>query len=322
MKALVISWLGSINAHLPQPGSISKTKALGWCVGITLVVMVIEFGASYITKSLMLFSDGLHMLSHALSLGISLGAIMIVAKKSSKKYPFGLGRIEIVAALVNGIGLALFTLYIFYESIVRIIDPVEINISQTLMIAIIGLLVNLSTAWILNLAGLEDLNTKSAFLHLLADTFSSVSIIVGCVIISYTNWWVIDPILSMVVGLVIAKWSYGLIRDATRILLHRVPESINPQNILDHLEADFTGITKVRELKVWEASPNQLSLMAIVVIEHMSFVEAMHIQQNIKQCLLHKYGVKSSYLELEVDAEVPTKNLHFVIPSTQTKEVI
>ena len=159
----------------------------------------------------MLFSDGLHMFSHAASLFISFFAILLAQKWQNN-------RIELIAALINGIGLLGFTIYILYESYIRMLDPTTILITDTLIVAIIGLIVNILTAWLLSTAGVEDLNTKSALLHMLADTFSSVAIIVGVVIIAYTDWFIIDSILSVVVAIVVGKWAVGLIIDSIKAL--------------------------------------------------------------------------------------------------------
>ncbi len=200
---------------------IDKSKALLFCICITLSVMTIEIIYSKIANSLMLFSDGLHMLTHALSLMVTFIAIFLAKKQSNSRNQTGLSQIETIAALINGVGLVIFTVYIFYESLLRFQDLSSLNVYQTLVIAIIGLFVNLLTATILFRAGIEDLNTKSAYLHLLADTFSSIAIIAGCVVIYYTNWLIIDPLLSLVVAFVIGKWSYGLLKEAFKSLLLR-----------------------------------------------------------------------------------------------------
>lgn len=191
-----------------------KRKALAFCIAVTLGVMGVELVFSRLTNSLMLFSDGLHMLTHALSLGVTLVALVLASRGAAAGQAPGQSKIELAAAILNGLGLAFFTLYIVYESVLRFSDLTSLRVDQTLAVAIIGLLVNLLTALVLYRAGIEDLNTKSAYLHLLADTFSSVAIIVGCVVIYYTNWLFIDPLLSLVVAFIIGKWSYGLLREA------------------------------------------------------------------------------------------------------------
>lgn len=191
--------------------SISKTKALWLCIAITLSVMVLELLVGSITNSLMLFSDGLHMLSHAASLGITLMAIYIAKRRGNEK-------VETIAALINGVGLLFFTGFILAESFERLASPEAIVLQNILLVAILGLAVNLTTAFILGASGVEDLNTKSAFMHMLADTFSSVAIITGALIIYETEWFWVDAILSAVIAVVVGKWSWGLIRDAVNEL--------------------------------------------------------------------------------------------------------
>ncbi len=296
-KTVLNSVLGDNSKLMVKTSRLSKKKALIICVVITLSVMAVEIIYSYVTKSLMLFSDGLHMLSHGLSLGISLIAIIIAAKKATKYYPFGYGRIEVIAALINGIGLLFFTAYIFYESALRIIDPLAINVYETLGIAILGLIVNLFTAWILYQAGLEDLNTKSAFLHLLADTFSSIAIIIGCVIINYTQWYVIDPILSIVVGVVIAKWAIGLLKEAIQLLLNKSPKNINPDKILREIALRYNGTVHLKTMKIWEMQQNEIALAGTLEFSPMSMATSSSISNNLKQWLRENYEISVFFLD-------------------------
>ncbi len=288
--------IGKVNFKMAR---LSKKKALTICIVLTLTVMLVEIVFSYITRSLMLFSDGLHMLSHALSLAISLIAIIIAGKKASKAYPFGYGRIEIIAALINGVGLLFFTFYIFYESTLRIIDPQEINIFETMGIAVLGLIVNLLTAWILYLAGLEDLNTKSAFLHLLADTFSSIAIVLGCFIIKYTDWFVIDPILSIIVGVVIAKWAIGLMRDAINILLHKTPEKIKTEEIVNELSHRYNQSIALNNVKVWEMHNNEIAVAGTLMLDPMTVAESAAVSRNLKHWLTQRFGITAFFLDWE-----------------------
>lgn len=176
--------------------------------------MVVEITMGYLANSLMLISDGLHMLSHAASLIVSLMAIYISKNMAAAERL----KVEARAALINGFSLVFFIVYLVYESIIRLMNPESLEVMKLLSVAIIGLVTNLLTAFILARSGVEDLNTKSAYLHMLADTFSSIAIVVGSIVIYYTNWFALDPILSIVVAAVIAKWSYGLIRDSSKQL--------------------------------------------------------------------------------------------------------
>ncbi len=188
--------------------NLSKKQALMWCIIINCVAMLIEFYYAEITQSVMLFSDGIHMLSHVASLLVSYVAILYASKRKNGAY------YENMAAFVNGIGLLFFTGYIFREAYIHYLNPNQILLDTAMYTAIFGLAVNLLTALILSWSGVEDINTRSAFLHMLSDTFSSVSIIVGIAIIYYTNWIWIDALLSCIVGIVVGKWSVGLIRES------------------------------------------------------------------------------------------------------------
>jgi len=188
--------------------NVSKKKALLWAIIINCIAMVIEFYYAEITKSVMLFSDGIHMLSHVASLLVSYVAIIYASKRKNGAY------YENMAAFINGLGLLVFTFYIFREAYMHYINPNEIILGTAMYTAIFGLAINLLTALILSWSGVEDINTRSAFLHMLSDTFSSVSIIVGIGIIYYTNWIWIDALLSSIVGIVVGKWSIGLIRES------------------------------------------------------------------------------------------------------------
>lgn len=206
--------------------NISKRKALLWSILINIVAMFIEFYYAEITQSVMLFSDGIHMLSHVASLIVSYLAILYASRHKNGAY------YENMAAFINGIGLLFFTFYIFREAYIHYINPDEIILGTAMYTAIFGLAINLLTALILSWSGVEDINTRSAFLHMLSDTFSSVSIILGIVIIYYTNWIWIDALLSCIVGIVVGKWSVGLIKESY-VNLKQIKQTQQLSEIID-----------------------------------------------------------------------------------------
>lgn len=238
-----------IGIHRPK-----QRRALTLCVILTASMMLIEFIAGWFTGSLMLISDAIHMLSHAMALGLSFLAIILAQKKVSERFPFGFYRVEILAALLNGIGIAIFSGWIIYEAIQRIINPIVILSAELTIVAVLGLAVNLTTAFILHKAGAKDLNTKSAYLHMLADTLSSVAIVIGGGIIYFTDWFIIDPILSMVVAGIVAKWSWELLRDSTLIMLERTPDHIEIKEVEKDLKQKFPEINDIHDIHIWEVT--------------------------------------------------------------------
>lgn len=278
---------------------LQRRRALFLCICLTAAMMVTEFVAGLLTGSLMLVSDAIHMLSHATALGVSFLAILLAQKKTSETLPFGLYRVEILAALLNGISLAGFSLWIIYEGIMRILHPVPIFGPAMTAVALVGLAVNLTTAVILRKAGLEDLNTKSAFLHMLADTFSSVAIVMGGIIISLTNWFLVDPLLSLVVAGVVAKWSWDLLRDSTLILLEGKPQHLHWHAVQKKLLQEFAEIKNMHDPHIWEITSQFTCLSAHIVLEDMKLSEAHRIQSRVAEYLRHEFGIGHVVLQLE-----------------------
>ena len=192
-------------------------------MALTVVMCAAEFAAGLWTGSLMLLSDAVHMLSHAVSLAVSYLAIWMAARPRSARSNYGLHRAEILGSLVNGLGLFALSGWIVWESIERFQSPTPILGREMIAVAVLGLLVNAGTAWILARSGAEDLNTRSALLHMLGDLLSSVVIVLGGVALVFTDWTWLDPLLSMLVALVIVVWAFGLVRESTSVLLERAP---------------------------------------------------------------------------------------------------
>lgn len=281
--------------HIARP---KQRRALLICILLTGGMMITEFAASFFTGSLMLASDALHMLSHAGSLGVSLGAIYLSQRRSGTAFSFGLYRVEVLAALLNGLSLAVFCAWIIYESCLRIMNPAAILGAEMTVVALIGLAVNLLTAFILFRSGVEDLNTKSAFLHMLADTYSSVAIVLGGIVIVFTQWYVIDPLLSLIVAAMIARWSWGLLRDSTLILLERSPRAIS----VDLLETELRGIAGVHEihdLHVWEITSQYVCLSAHVVLDDLPLSATGPLRVTISDRLRERFGISHTALQFE-----------------------
>ncbi len=283
-----------LDLHRPK-----QRRALIFCVILTSLMMVVEFAAGWITGSLMLISDGLHMLSHTLALGLSFFAIVLAHKKAGARLPFGLYRVEILAALLNGIGIAIFSVWIVYEAISRIFHPVTILGAELTLVAVAGLAVNFTTAVILHRAGSEDLNTKSAFLHMLADTLSSVAIVTGGIVIYFTDWFVIDPVLSMVVAVVVAKWAWDLLRDSTLILLERTPNGIDVEEMNTEVREHFPEIRDLHDLHVWEITTHYVCMSAHIVVDDMPVSETYPLRSRIDGFLRERFAISHTVLQIE-----------------------
>lgn len=281
--------------------NLKQKHALVVCITISVGTMIAELIASRITGSLMLYSDALHMLSHAASMFVSFLAADLALKPADKHFPNGYRRVEILAAFVNGIGLAGFTLHILYTSLMRFFERQEVVGSEMIVVAIVGLLVNLVTAWILSRSGLENLNTRSAYLHLLADTFSSVMIILGGIVIYYTNWYLIDTLLSLVIAIVVGKWAYGLIRTSYRILLDSTPDSIDTEEVSQQLALHFDEVQEVGEVRIRELSSGYFTGSLKLTISNIDPASFSGLQHRISQYLSQHYQVNELVIQLDYD---------------------
>jgi cobalt-zinc-cadmium efflux system protein len=239
--------------------SVEKRK-LRLTILLTGLMMLAEIAGGIFTNSLALLSDAGHMFTHLFALAISLGAIVCANAPSCSRRTFGFYRVEILAALFNSIFLFAVTAGILYAGIVRIMHPLHVLTTQMLVVAAIGLAVNLVSAWILHSASREDINVKSAFLHMWADTLSSVAIIIGAIVIRFTGWQILDPALSILITVPILAWGWVLLRDSVNILLEAAPKGITADAVSALLLKELPQVQAVDDLHVWEITSKMYSM--------------------------------------------------------------
>jgi cobalt-zinc-cadmium efflux system protein len=204
---------------------------------ITATVMVAEFVGGLLTNSLALLSDAAHMLTDVLALLLSVVAFRFSTKPPTKKTTFGFYRLEIFAAQINGGVLVFLSLFIFYEAYHRLIEPEPIKSLLMMIVAGVGLLANIISATILHKSSKKNINVKASFLHIMGDLLSSVGVIIGGAIIHFTGWYIIDPILSVMIGLIILKGAYGVVMETANVLLEAVPKHVNLEGLIREIEA-------------------------------------------------------------------------------------
>ncbi len=279
-----------------------ERKRLFLSMIITAVMMVVEFIGGIIIGSLALVSDAGHMFTHFLALSVSLGAILLAGRRSSSKHSYGFYRIEVLAALFNGSTLLIITFYIFYEGIIRIINPRPIHEFSMIVIAFLGLVVNIISALLLKGVSTEDLNVRSAFLHMVADTASSVAILAGAIAIHYTKFLVIDPILSIIIAFAILVWGYDLVRNSVNILLERAPEHINIEELSMDIRRSNPDIKHIHDIHVWTITSGMYAMTAHIIIDDRLISETDAISQKIRDLLNTKYDINHATLQFETDS--------------------
>lgn len=242
------------HSHLHEARAGNK-KGLIIALAITVGIMFLELFGGLISNSLALLADSGHMLSDASSLALSLTAIYFATRPASADKTYGFYRFEILAALINGITLFVIAIFIFIEAYGRFLNPTEVVSTTMIAIASIGLLANLISAWFLMKKGDVEgnLNVKSAYLHVLSDALGSIGAIIAGLIMLFTDWYLADPIISVLVAVLILKSSINLTKQTLHILMEGSPNSIDLADVKLTLE-NIEGVKNVHDLHVWTIS--------------------------------------------------------------------
>ncbi len=287
--------------HIEHRKFQSSSKVTLWLsLMITIIFTIIEFTGGIISNSLALLSDSFHMLSDVLALGLSMVAIYFSSKPPTKNYTYGLLRLEIIVAFLNGLALIVISLGIMYEGIMRIIHPRSIESGIMIIIAIIGLITNILLTIILmvSLKKENNINIQSALWHFIGDLLNSLGIIVAFVLIRLTEWNIIDPIISIVISVIILRGGYKIIKNASKVLMERIPDRFDTDEIMTDMK-NIEGVIDIHEFHLWSVTTNQSSLSAHVVLSD-EYIRSPYATINkVSDLLKEKYGLEHVTLQIE-----------------------
>lgn len=289
---------GHNHHHIDANGN--KT-GLAMALIITVGVMFLEFFGGLITNSLALLSDSGHMLNDASSLLLSLVAVWFAAKAASPNKTYGFYRFEILAALLNGVTLFVVAGFIIWEAYERFLQPPTVASGSMMVIAAIGLLANMLSAWILMRKGdvKNNINLRSAYLHVLGDALGSVGAIVAGLIMMLFGWYIADPIISVLVALLILKGAWGIIKNTVHILMEGTPVTINQQEVKSTLES-IAGVKDVHDLHIWTITSGLDSLSCHILIEDNQ--DDQQILQQAIQLIAKKFKIQHTTIQIETSA--------------------
>lgn len=262
---------------------------------INTIYVVFEAVAGFVTDSMGLLSDAGHNLSDVASLLLALFAFKASNKSPTSQYTYGFGRATIEASLINAIVLYVAVILIIIESIEKISNPTPINGSAVAWVSTIGVIINGVTAWLLMKNSGQDLNVKGAYLHMVADTLVSVGVVVAGIIISFTGYYLIDPIIGMLIALLIAITSYSQLRDSIRLVLDGVPSSISTDKITQAI-LSVPGVKSMHHLHIWAMSTSVNAMTVHVVVDNLFDIDRIiqEIRKNVASL-----GVDHSTIEAE-----------------------
>lgn len=273
---------------------------------LTTTFLVIEFIAGIITQSLALLSDAAHMFTDAAALAIALAAIKIAKRPADDKRTFGYQRFEILAALFNASMLFFVAMYILYEAYQRFTQPPEIQSTGMLVVASIGLIINLISMKILMSSATESLNMKGAYLEVLSDALGSVGVIIGAVIIYYTNWYWIDTLIAVAIGFWVLPRTWILLKQSINILLEGVPEEVDIEKLRNDLLA-LDGVESIHQLKVWAITSKNIHLTVHLFAPN---ADRKQLHYAAAEMLSHEHGIAEVTLQIEDDAEMNCQHTH------------
>lgn len=294
--AALLSWLpmGHEHSHAPPRGLASRRLAL--VLALTLGFLVVEVVAGLLTGSLALLADAGHMLTDVAGLVLALAAMKFAERPPSPRRTYGYHRVEILAALTNGLVLLLVAGYILLEAWKRFSQPVPVAGVPVLVVAVVGLLVNVVGALLLRSGSRTNLNVRGAYNEVLADAASSVGVIVGATVITLTGWHWVDPLVAVLIALFILPRTFALLREAVQVLLEGTPREVDIAAVREAME-EVTGVKTVHDLHVWTLTSGVHALSAHAILAdgapHGEVLEAL------RHRLTHHFPISHVTVQLE-----------------------
>ncbi len=277
-------------------GAGAGKRALAFVFALTTAFLAVEVVGGLLTGSLALLADAGHMASDAVSLGLALFAVWLAERPATPQRSFGYKRAEILAALANGVTLVAVSVWIFVEAFTRLQDPPPILGGWMMAVAIVGLAINVTGAYVLSRSGGESLNVEGALRHVMADLFGSVGVIIAAVVILLTGWRYADPIISVVIGVLILGSSWKLLRESTNILLESTPKDVDAENVGRKM-ASVPGVQEVHDLHIWTITSGFPALAAHILV---GASENCHDRRrDIEAVLARDFGIEHTTLQVD-----------------------
>jgi cobalt-zinc-cadmium efflux system protein len=289
--------MGPSHAQAADQGNLRRVMI---ALVLTGTFMLVEIVGGIIAGSLALLADAGHMLTDTMALSLAAMAFHVSKRPPDAKRTFGYQRFQILAAFVNGLSLLAIVGWILFEAVRRFINPRDVLGETMLVIAAAGLIINLVSFAVLHTGDRENMNIRGAALHVAGDLLGSIAAIVAAIIIIYTGWMPIDPILSVAVAALILKSAWSLVKRSAHILLEGAPEWLDVEVMQGRIVASVPGVGEIHHVHIWGLTPQQLMLTM-----HVSLSEPVESQsdviRNVKSFLKDEYGIGHSTIEVEVD---------------------
>ena len=277
----------------------SETRRLQWALAISALYFVAELIAGFLTNSLALISDAGHMLSDIGALALSIFAFRVAKRPATHQSTYGFHRVEILAALFNGLTLWLIVGVIFAAAYNRMFNPPEVESFGMMIVAVLGLAVNIAAAAILHAGHRHNLNMRGAFMHVVSDALGSLGAIAAGAIMLSTGWYLADPLISVFIGLLILFSSWSLVKDSLSVLMQTVPKGIHLEDVRQTIES-VDGVHKVHDLHVWAVTSDIFTLSAHAVVDNGG--DFHQVLNGIEATLKQRFNIEHTTIQLEIES--------------------
>ena len=268
---------------------------LGWTIILNIIITAVEYIGGFMSGSLALISDAGHNLSDVLSLILSYFGEKVSGKKANKTHTFGYKRFELITSIINALSLLLIGFYILYESFLRFLNPEPIDITIMIGVGMVGLIGNFLSIFILNNEKDSNMNMKATYLHLFYDTLSSVFVIVSGVIIYFTNYYLLDIVVSFVIAIMIFWSSFGILKSSFHLIMQGVPEGIDLEYLKSEIEKS-NGVESIHNLHVWGINSNENYLSCHICS---NVKDNDKLLKELNKMLHDKFGIEHTSIQIE-----------------------
>lgn len=294
--------MGHVHSHShTHPHNTDETSPARLFITMLLnfIITVVEVIGGLLAGSLSLLSDALHNFSDGISIIISWIAIRLSKRPHTRKFTFGLKRAEILAAVINSGTLIVICFYLFKEAYERLVNPEPVKGVTMIIVASVGLLANVAGTLLLRRGAKGNINIRSAYLHLLSDAVSSVTVILGGVAIVFFNIYWVDPVLTILISIYILKESFDIVKVAINVLMMGAPQGVCIQEVKENLEL-LPGLINIHHVHIWRLGEQDIHFEAHIEVEDMMVSETDLLSGIIEDKLKHHFGITHTTLQFEV----------------------
>ena len=275
-------------------------------LAVTATVALVEVAGGFLSGSISLISDAVHMFTDVTAIALSLFAITMAAKSHSNAMTFGYHRVEVLAALANGVALSAISIWVLYEAFLRVTSPRVIDTPLMLTVASIGLAGNLLVMLLLKHHAVRSINIQSAFVHVVYDTVSSVAVIITGFIAITTGITIVDPLVAFLIAGLVARSAYTIVKSSTHILLEGSPRDLDIEQVIASLR-QLNGVVDIHDLHVWTISTGMVALSGHIVVHDQMLSQSSKLLDDMKKVLAQRHNITHTTIQLENEQEVSFK---------------